>query len=105
MNTVNLRELVPAGANPRDIYFYYNRRGAVDWIRLPSGPAGRAAFGGAFNEIASIGVISPDDAANEVPASMTDASAYMLCECVGGKYRPCLCYVGNTEKSDAMHSV
>lgn len=102
---MNLRELLPAGANPRDIYFYYNRRGEVDWIRLPSGPAGRAAFGGAFDEIKSIGVISPYDVANKVAASFMDASVYMLCECVGGKYRPCLCYVGNPEKSDAMHSV
>lgn len=91
-NTVNLRNLLPAGANPREIYFYYNRQGEIDWIRLPSGPAGRAAFGGAFDEIASIGIIPSTDAANAVvPASMTDASAHMLCECVAGKYRPCLC--------------
>ena len=68
MKTIDLTTLVPVGRNPQELYFYYNRRGEVDFINLPTGPAGRAAFGGAQDEVMSIGTISPVTAANTVPA-------------------------------------
>ena len=79
MNTIDLKSMVPAGRNPQELYFYYNRRGEVDFINLPSGPAGRAAFGGAQDQVMSIGTISPVAAANTVPARI-EVPPWMLCE-------------------------
>lgn len=77
MNTIDLKTMVPAGTNPQDIYFYYNKRGEVDFIKFPSGPAGRAAFGGAQDELLSIGRLSPVPEANRVPTRI-EAPVWML---------------------------